>query len=91
MQGNLFDMVHVLENNRESKMILEANRERLENQCAKVLRLFREGKRLTVLDAMVNHGIGDLRRRVKDLKESGFTIQSKMIGHGYKEYWISGT
>lgn len=86
MQTNLF--VHSKENNRESQGILEASRERLENQCAKLLRLFKEGKRLTVRDAMIHHGIGDLRRRVKDLKESGWDIKSEMIGFGFKRYWI---
>lgn len=86
MQGNIF--VHSKENNSESQGILEASRERLENQCSKLLRLFKEGKRLTVRDAMIDYGIGDLRRRVKDLKESGWDIKSEMIGFGFKRYWI---
>lgn len=83
-----YDLLHSHENNRESKSILEANRERLSAQCAKVLELFRQGKKLTVRSAMIEHSIGHLPRRVKDLKEAGYQIKSTLIDKHYKEYFL---
>lgn len=80
--------IHTIENNNESQLILEFNRERLGKQCELVLELFRQGKRLTVRSAMIEHGIGDLRRRVADLKENGYNVQSEIKAGGFKEYWL---
>lgn len=81
-------MVHERENNKESQTILEANRQRLTKQCQMVLDLLKSGIRLTVRDAMINYGIGDLRRRIADLKENGIEIQSKTMEGGFKIWWI---
>jgi hypothetical protein len=85
------DFVHTVENNSESKQILNANREHLSAQCEKVLELLTSGKRLTVRDAMIEYGIGDLRRRVKDLKENGYNVKGDLIEGRFKIYYLDGT
>lgn len=80
--------IHAIENNNESQLTLEFNRERLGKQCELVLELFRQGKRLTVRSAMIEHGIGHLPRRVKDLKEAGYDIKSTLIDKHFKEYYL---
>lgn len=81
-------LLHNKENNQASQQILEDNRERLNAQCKKVLTLLESGKKLTVVDAVMFYQIGDLRRRIKDLKDSGFKIKENHIGHGRKEWFI---
>lgn len=83
--------VHNHENNQESQAILNANREHLSAQCEKVLELLTSGKRLTVRDAMVFHGIGDLPRRIKDLRENGYKIESELINGRFKVYYLDET
>ncbi len=84
-----FDKIlHQKENNKFSQEILEDNSERLSNQCRTVLDLLKLGNRLTVRSAMIFHNIGDLRRRIKDLRDAGIDIKSKMIGKGFKEYYL---
>lgn len=87
MQPEL-NFLHDHENNRESEKILSANYDQLNKQCRLVLDLMMRGERLTVRDAMINHSIGDLRRRVKDLKELGFDIKSEMQENRFKIYFL---
>ena len=82
------NILHQSENNRQSQLILEENRERLNNQCRKVLTLLEQGKRLTVVDAVMFYQIGDLRRRVKDLRDFGIQVKDRHIGGGRKEYFL---
>ena len=60
--------VHTRENNKFSEQILFDQYEKLSNQCKIVYDLLKAGYRLTVKSAMVDHGIGDLRARVRDLR-----------------------
>lgn len=62
-------MIHEHENNSESAAHLAVNKERFSLQCLKVLEAFLKGERLTTLKAITKYGIGDLRRRIKDLKD----------------------
>lgn len=85
--------VHTHENNHDSKRHLEENRNHFSAQCQKVLRLLRQGKRLTVKDAIVLYNIGDLRRRCKDLKDyNGINIKSEWVRNEdktrYKIYFL---
>lgn len=82
------DFVHTQENNRESETILEDNYDRLNKQCVLVLSLLKQGYRLTVRDAIIDHGIGDLRRRIKDLKDFGIKIDSETLKGGSKIWFI---
>jgi hypothetical protein len=77
------------ENNKESEEILEANKDHLNTQCKMVKSILESGYRLTVRSAMINYGIGDLRRRVKDLRDyHGMDIKSRLIEGRFKEYFL---
>ena len=81
--------VHKKENNSESQAILDANRAELNTQCKMVKAMLESGYRLTVRDAMINYGIGDLRRRIKDLIDyHDMDIKSRLIEGGFKEYYL---
>lgn len=85
--------VHQSENNRESEMWLEENYERLNDQCKRLLKIFLNGGRFTVLELMTKHFIGDPRRRIKDLRDDEiinkhYRINDKRLENGCKEYWI---
>lgn len=75
-------------------MHLEANHEKFESQCRMIHALLMEGKKLTTLDALVNYNIGDLRRRIKDLRDAGIDIADEFVkdaagkGTRYKKYFI---
>lgn len=60
--------LHDRENNKSSEAHLSARRKKLSRQCAMVLELLRQGKKLTTMNAPSYH-IGDLRRRIKDLRD----------------------
>jgi hypothetical protein len=84
-----FDFTKRRENNSESQQILEANKDRINKQCRLVLDLLQVGYRLTVRDALLFWGIGDLRRRVKDLKDfHGIDIKTETQKGGFKTYFI---
>jgi hypothetical protein len=85
------------ENNLESQRILYENKDKINGQCRIVLEALKRGERLTVRDAMLRLGIGDLRRRIKDLidydkaKHFGqeiWNIKSSKLPGGFKEYFI---
>ena len=77
------------ENNPESQEHLEKNAVKFSNQCKRVYEAFKRGERLTTSEALIKYGIGDLRRRVKDLKDHyGVPVKSERIGGNYKEYWL---
>jgi len=79
-------------NNRESEIHLEENLDHFANQNKKVLRLLKLGKRLTCKDAMVSYDIGDLRRRIADLRNEGVGIKDEWVRDAgrtrYKEYFL---
>lgn len=81
--------LHTIENNAASQLSFEFNKARLSKQCVRILGILNTGARLTVRDALVNHDIGDLRRRVADLKESGVPVKGDTINSaGTKEYYL---
>lgn len=61
--------LHNRENNLENEKHKNANEERFSEQCRKVLELLKSGVVLTTGKALTEFGIGDLRRRIKDLKD----------------------
>lgn len=60
---------HQIENNEKSQAHLNANAKKFSAQCQKVYDLLMGGIRLTSRSAMIDHGIGHLARRIKDLKD----------------------
>ena len=61
--------IHQRENNPESEGHLQANAKKFSQQCALVHRLLAQGKELTSRIAMIEYGIGDLHRRVGELRD----------------------
>jgi hypothetical protein len=81
--------IHERENNSDSELILKANKERFSNQCNIVYEALQRGERLTTASALLKYGIGDLRRRVKDLVDyHGIEVKSELIEGRFKEYFI---
>lgn len=67
--------VHSVENSRENERHLNANKDRFNRQCKQVLEILQRGTKLTTKTALLYYGIGDLRRRCKDLRDNGIEIQ----------------
>ena len=63
------DFTHTRENNSISQKILDVNRVNVSSQVIKVLRLLSQGKTLLVRDAIIEHDISHLPRRIKDIEE----------------------
>ena len=77
------------ENNVESQLHFEANKDKFSNQCKIVFEALMRGERLTTATALIKYGIGDLRRRCKDLRDMwSVPVQSEYIDGRYKEYFI---
>jgi len=78
-----------IENNAESQQIFEANERKFSNQCQIVYDALLRGERLTTALALIKYNIGDLRRRVKDLKDIfKVPVQSEIQKGGFKEYFL---
>jgi hypothetical protein len=88
------DPVHRSENNEESQRVLNLRREDFNTQCWEVLKRMLDGEKLSSLSA-INTGIGDIRRRAKDLidgygipvKREWAVVDGKRQDH--KEYYIA--
>lgn len=81
-----------LENNAESQAHFEANKDRFSKQCKIVYDALMKGERLTTTKALLQYKVGDLRRRVKDLKDMWkVPVESEIIEGKYKEYYITQT
>jgi hypothetical protein len=89
-----FNAVHQFENNSNNQSHLEMKREDFNEQCWTVLKRMLEGERLSYLTA-INTGIGDIRRRAKDLIDSyGIPVKREWdVKDGekqdYKVYYIA--
>lgn len=81
-------LIH-FENKPENQMIFEANKERFSKQCRIVFEALLRGERLTTTSALINYGIGDLRRRIKDLKDTWkVDIKSDLRSDRFKEFYL---
>lgn len=71
----------------------------MESQSKHLLSKLMRGERLSSRDAVVNYGIQDLPKRISELRQCGYEIESAVISginrHGRQthwcEYWISET
>lgn len=78
------------ENNVESQKLFDENKDKFNTQCRIVYDALMRGERLTTAKALLDYKVGDLRRRVKDLKDQwNVPIQSELIEGNYKEYFIN--
>lgn len=78
-----------IENNIESQEHFDKNKKEFSNQCRIVYEALKNGERLTTTSALLRYGIGDLRRRIKDLKDIwNIPVQSEYVKGKFKEYFI---
>ncbi len=84
-----FSMLHHQENNIESQRHFEANKDKFSNQCRIVYEALLRGEKLTTTKALLHYGIGDLRRRCKDLKDIwNIPVKAEYVEGRYKEYFL---
>lgn len=80
-----FDRV---ENNAESNMILQSNKQHITKQCQTLLDALMRGEHLTTAEGLIFYGIGDMRRRIKDLRDAGYEIKDVIQKNRFKKYYI---
>lgn len=80
--------VLVPQNNKFSEELLLANEKHLSKQCQTLYEAFLRGERLTTADGLLKYRIGDLRRRVKDLRDSGINVKDNLLSNRFKEYYL---
>jgi hypothetical protein len=86
---NFDDLFHV-ENKISNQEHFERNKERFSNQCRIVYEALLRGERLTTTKALIDYQIGDLRRRIKDLKDIWNVPISWEYKEGkYKEFYLT--
>lgn len=78
------------ENNNTSQKSFEENEPKFRGQCKTIMEAFKRGERLSTFKAMTEYKIGDLRRRIKDLKDNyGVTnIVDETMSGGFKEWYL---
>lgn len=80
------------ENNKESQEHYSENKKHFSNQCKRVYEALLRGERLTTVSALLKYQIGDLRRRIKDLKDyHKINIKSQWVKKNnsrFKEYYV---
>ena len=84
-----FTELNHVENNIDSQKHFEENKERFSNQCKIVYEALLRGEKLTTTKALIEYGIGDLRRCCKDLRDMwNVPVQSEYVKGRYKEYYL---
>jgi len=78
-QPDYTNVLHERENNSESEKHLKANKYHFTGQVAVVLSLLQKGVVLTVYNALTQYRIGDLRRRIKDIKDAGVDVSEDWV------------
>lgn len=86
--GLNFNPTHKWENNPESQAHLNLKREDFNEQCWTVLKRMLAGEKLSYLTA-INSGIGDIRRRSKDLIDTyGIPVKREWaVVEGERQYY----
>jgi hypothetical protein len=85
-----FTQLHHTENKICNQEHFERNKERFSNQCKIVYEALLRGERLTTTQALLKYRIGDLRRRIKDLKDIwDVPVQDKVVEGKFKEYFLT--
>ena len=64
-----FSQLQHIENKISNQEHFEKNKEHFSKQCRIVYEALLRGERLTTAKALIDYKIGDLRRRIKDLKD----------------------
>lgn len=78
-----------IENKIENQVQFEKNKKSLSKQCQIVYDAFLRGEKLTTSTALIKYGVGDLRRRVKDLKDIwNIPVEDQYLEGRFKEYFL---
>jgi len=89
MEIDFSELNHV-ENKISNQEHFERNKEKFSKQCKIVYEALLRGERLTTTKALLNYGIGDLRRRIKDLKDIwNVPIEDEYVEGKFKEYFLT--
>lgn len=85
-----FTQLQHVENKVSNQEHFERNKEKFSNQCKIVYEALLRGERLTTTKALLQYRIGDLRRRIKDLKDIwNVPIQDEYVDGKFKEYFLT--
>lgn len=91
-------VIHQRENNEESQALLREVKVKLSEQCHAIFLHLMSGASLTTTSALYpgvpTEGgwlhIGDLRRRIKDLKDhNGVAVSCELMPGGFKRWYMS--
>lgn len=85
---NFTEIVHTKENNRFSEGILEAQYERLANNCRVLYDALLRNEKLTGLIVIQRYGMIEYRRRFADLRQAGMDIKENTLKGGVKCWYI---
>lgn len=78
-----------IENTVINQVQFEKNKKQLSKQCQIVYDAFLRGEKLTTSTALIKYGVGDLRRRVKDLKDIwNIPVEDQYLEGRFKEYFL---
>ena len=84
-----FSQLQHIENKVSNQEHFEANKDKFSNQCRLVYEALLRGEKLTTAKALIDYGIGDLRRRCKDLRDIwNVPVESNYVEGRYKEYYL---
>lgn len=84
-----FSTLQHVENKVSNQEHFERNKEKFSKQCRIVYEALLRGEKLTTTIALLNYGIGDLRRRIKDLKDMWqVPVQDQYVDGKFKEYYL---
>ena len=66
------------------------NKPKFSKQCKIVYEALLRGERLTTTKALLDYKIGDLRRRIKDLKDIwNIPVRDQYVDGKFKEYFLN--
>lgn len=87
---NFIKPIFHMENNSESQTSFEENEPKFRGQCKTIMNAFKRGEKLTTRTALIVYNIGDLRRRIKDLKDNYGVdnIASMKMSGGFKKWYL---
>lgn len=87
-----FSALHHVENKTSNQEHFERNKEKFSKQCRIVYEALLRGEKLTTTSALLDYKIGDLRRRIKDLKDIwNVPISDHYVDGKFKQYYIKLT
>lgn len=85
-----FTQLQHKENKVKNQEHFEANKDKFSKQCKLVYEALLRGEKLTTTKALIDYKIGDLRRRIKDLKDTwNVPIQDHYVDGKFKEYYLN--